>query len=89
MTGRRWDIDEIGHGVASGRPMRPELARLDAALDLPDWVAEEPEAHLLPHIRQACEAPTSPLELLDWVTTDDGTLEVRLRPRPGHARRRR
>ena len=83
MASRRWDIDEVGHGIASGDSMRPELARLDAALALPDWVAEEPDAHLLPHIRQACAASVCPVELVDSRITDDATLEVRLRPRGG------
>jgi hypothetical protein len=54
-AGRRWDIDEVGHGVADGSRVLPELDRLRAALALPDWIAEQPEAHLLPHLMAAAE----------------------------------
>src|SRR5207247_2078058 len=52
---RRWDIDEIGHGIASGRAFTPDVQRLEAALELPDWIAEEPEAQLLPDLRRSVE----------------------------------
>ena len=56
MTVRsRWDIDEVGHGVADGSRVLPELDRLRAALASPDWIAEQPEAHLLPHLVAAAE----------------------------------
>ncbi len=41
-----------------------------------EWVAEEPETHLLPHLRRACES--LPLELVDARTSPDGTFEVEL-----------
>lgn len=85
---RRWDIDEVGHGVASGELARPELARLDAALAAPDWIAEQPDAHLLPHIRRACEAPGSGLSVVDWRIEHD-VLVVDLRADPDDSRRRR
>jgi hypothetical protein len=50
---RRWDIDERGHGVADAVAEVPELERLRAAMLEPDWVAEQPDAHLLPHIERA------------------------------------
>ena len=53
---RRWETDERGHGVASANSHLDaigELARL-AARD--DWVAEDPEAHLLPGLRRGAEA---------------------------------
>ncbi len=31
------------------------LDRLRAAMLVPDWVAEEPELHLLPHVRRVCD----------------------------------
>jgi hypothetical protein len=43
----------------------------------PNWVAEEPEAHLLPQLEQACRS--LPLEILDARTSDDGCYEVELR----------
>ena len=77
-SSRRWDIDERGHGIASGEIARPDLARLDAALAGPDWIAEEPDAHLLPHIRRACEVEGSGLEVVGWAI-EAAILVVRLR----------
>lgn len=37
---------------------------------LPDWVAEQPEAHLLPHIRALCEREGSPLRLVSTKVED-------------------
>jgi hypothetical protein len=51
---RRWDIDERGHGVADAAAQVPELERLRAAMLEPDWVTEQPDVHLLPHIERAC-----------------------------------
>jgi hypothetical protein len=50
---RRWDGDERGEGVANGDSHLPHVRRLTRALELPDWVAEEPELHLLPHLERA------------------------------------
>jgi hypothetical protein len=74
---RRWDIDEVGHGVGSGEVFAPDAARLLDALQLPDWVAEDPDAHLLPHIRAACEAPDAPWLLLSAEVVD-AVLDVTL-----------
>lgn len=51
---RRWDTDERGRGVATAAGAVPELDRLRAAMLEPDWVAEEPDAHLLPHVERLC-----------------------------------
>jgi hypothetical protein len=51
---RRWDIDVRGRGVASAAGEVPALDRLRGVMLEPDWVAEQPELHLLPHIRRAC-----------------------------------
>ena len=50
----RWDTDERGRGVASAAAFAPALERLLEAARQPDWVAEEPEHHLLPHVRRLC-----------------------------------
>jgi len=42
-----------------------------------EWVAEEPETHLLPHLRRACES--LPLELVDARTAPDGSHTLRFR----------
>jgi hypothetical protein len=52
----RWDGDERGRGVASADGEVDELDRLRAAMALPDWVAEDPDLHLLPHVERMCEA---------------------------------
>ncbi len=80
---RRWDIDEIGHGIASGRAFTPDVQRLEAALELPDWIAEQPEAHLLPHIRRVVESPESPYDLALWEIVDDVLVVDLVRKRPG------
>ncbi len=35
-----------------------------------DWIAEEPDAHLLPHLRRACEDERSPMRFLDASFTE-------------------
>jgi hypothetical protein len=47
---RRWDNDERGHGVADARQLVTGARELIAAFDAPDWVAEDPELHLKPHV---------------------------------------
>lgn len=53
---RRWDGDERGHGIASGETHVPHARRLLQALERSDWVAEEPELHLLPHLERTALA---------------------------------
>jgi hypothetical protein len=36
------------------------VRQLLEALSVPGWVAEEPDVHLLPHLRRACDDPGSP-----------------------------
>lgn len=48
------------------------------ALGEPDWIAEEPEAHLVPHIERVCGVPGSTVRLAGWSVEDAGTLVVRL-----------
>ena len=55
MEARRWDLDTRGRGIASATAFAPAAERLLAAMRLPDWVAEEPEHHLLPHVRRLCD----------------------------------
>jgi hypothetical protein len=47
---RRWDDDERGHGVADARQLVSGARELVAAFDAPNWVAEDPELHLKPHV---------------------------------------
>lgn len=77
MTVRRWDGDERGEGVADARNFAPGAASLVDAMRIGTWIAEEPELHLLPHLRHACES--LPFELVDARTAEDGSFDVDLR----------
>ena len=55
-TGRRWDTDERGRGVGDAKTALPELHRLGESMAQDGWVAEEPDAHLLPHLLSAAAA---------------------------------
>src|SRR4029078_13649802 len=75
MAGRRWDTDERGHGVGPGDAFSPNVQELTDALPGSGWVAEEPEAHLLPHLQAACDEPGSRWTVTHW-TVDDGVFVV-------------
>jgi hypothetical protein len=47
----RWEGDDRGRGIATAGQLVPGVGDLLAAFNEPDWVAEQPEAHLLPHAR--------------------------------------
>ena len=84
VANRRWDNDTRGHGIADGRWIAPGARRLLDALAEPDWVAEDPDAHLLPHLRRVCEAAGSPWALTGTALRD-GVYVVALewaRPEP-------
>jgi hypothetical protein len=74
---RRWDGDERGEGIADARNFVPAAASLADAMQHGNWVAEEPDLHLLPHLRHACES--LPFELVDARTAWDGSFDVDLR----------
>lgn len=65
VTGERprWDGDARGRGVADGRWIAPSVESLFDVLSLSDWIAEEPETHLFPHLQAACADPGSPWTL--------------------------
>ena len=91
MVRRRWDTDERGHGVASGAAFAGNLAELADLMADPGWVAEDPEAHLLPHLRAACGEPGSALRL-DEARSDGEVFVVELtttEPEPSIGRLRR
>jgi hypothetical protein len=72
QTNRRWDTDDRGTGASDARTLVPDAERLLEAMARPGWVAEDPDAHLLPHLRRACEAGGSPWSLLEDRIDDDG-----------------
>ncbi|WP_433218213.1 hypothetical protein [Microtetraspora malaysiensis] len=70
---RRWDTDERLTGIADGSAMDPEIRQLLECMNRDGWVTEDPEAHLLPHLRRACGS--------EWLLTGqrllpDGVYEV-------------
>ncbi len=75
---RRWDIDERGVGIATGAAFAPNVDELRQAMRGESWVAEDAEAHLMPHIRAACDADGSHVVVLD-ATVLDAVLVVDLR----------
>jgi hypothetical protein len=62
--GHRWDGDTRGAGIGDGGWITDDVDQFKAALNEPDWIAEEPAQHLLPHLRRACGVPRSPWTLL-------------------------
>ena len=76
MPDQRWDGDERGDGVADAAKFVDGATELIAAMRRPNWVAEQPELHLLPHLEQACKP--LPLEILAARTMEDGSYEVQL-----------
>ncbi len=76
MADQRWDGDKRGDGLADAAKFVDGATELVAAMGRPNWVAERPEVHLLPHLEQACKP--LPLEILDARTMEDGSYEVQL-----------
>ena len=74
----RWDPDERGIGVGDARAFLAELDALRGQAVAPGWVAEEPEAHLLPRLSEAI-AGGAPWRLEAAETEADGTFAIRLR----------
>jgi hypothetical protein len=62
---RRWEHDTRGYGAGNAGPFVDAVMDLMLAAGEPDWVAEDPDAHLLPHLRKACEQDHSPLRFVD------------------------
>jgi hypothetical protein len=77
VAGRRWDDDERGEGVADARTFAHDAEALVDAMRRPNWVAEQPEVHLLPHLQRSCES--LPVELVGARVSDDGSYDVGLR----------
>lgn len=54
--GARWEGDDRGRGVGDGSQLVEGVIELVAALREPLWVAEDPDAHLRPHVEAWCRA---------------------------------
>src|SRR5262245_41569420 len=74
---RRWDIDEGHTGIADGSAMDPQVESLLAAMKRDGWVTEDPHLHLLPRLREACEARW---RLTGERLLEDGVYEVEVSP---------
>jgi hypothetical protein len=85
MTWRRWDTDERGRGVADARASLPAIQQLAVLAATDDWVAEDPEAHLLPGLRERLEIAGLAAESV--AVDADGGLRVRLRCSTKQSRR--
>jgi hypothetical protein len=83
----RWEGDETGHGIGDASTFAPDVGRLLDEMAAPDWVSEEPEVHLLPHLRAACDSPDSPFAI-DSAALDGSVFVVTLRRGEGWVRRR-
>jgi hypothetical protein len=80
---KRWDNDTRYTGVADASAFAAAIDELAALARRPGWVAEEPEAHLVPHLRGA---EVAGLRLAGCRTTADGALEAVAEYRPGAGR---
>jgi hypothetical protein len=81
---KRWDTDQRFAGVADASAFAAAVEELAALARRPGWVAEEPEVHLVPHLRRA---GAGPLRLLTCSSGDDGVLNVEAECGPGDSRR--
>ena len=72
----RWDDDTRGIGIADARAWRTVVASLAAVTDRDGWVAEEPDAHLLPHL--AAATAVGPVRIRRTASAADGTFVVEL-----------
>jgi hypothetical protein len=80
---QRWDTDDRGRGAASAAAFTPGLERLLDAARQPNWVAEDPELHLLPQVNRLCVER-------GWTVSaevDDGVLVLAVRLPAGTDRR--
>ena len=81
---RRWDDDDRHIGVADASGFAPAIDELARLARRPGWVAEDPGAHLAPHLRQAS---VPGLRLLDIHASHDGALHATAEHSPGASRR--
>ena len=73
---QRWDDDQRGRGVAAAQQSLPDIEQLAQLAGTSDWVAEDPEAHLMPGLRD--RVAISGLTLDSFEAQADGTFRVRL-----------
>ncbi|HEY8802187.1 MAG TPA: hypothetical protein VIN00_03845 [Candidatus Dormibacteraeota bacterium] len=76
MTSRRWDTDERGRGVGDAHASLPAIQQLAELASAKDWVAEDPEAHLVPGLRERVEISGLVIDSIE--VEPGGALRVRL-----------
>ena len=81
---RRWDTDERFTGVGDASEFASAADDLSALARRPGWVAEEPEAHLVPHLLAGAPAG---LRVIETSVGADGVLDVRAEPAGTDGRR--
>ena len=82
---RRWDTDERGRGVSSAVANLPAITELADLAGRADWVAEDPEAHLLPGLRRGAEA--SGLTITSFATDPEGCFTIHFKGAGSKSRR--
>ena len=70
---KRWDTDDRLTGVADASAFATGIEELAALARRPRWVAEDPELHLVPHLRRAS---VDGLRIGEIRTVQDGVLAV-------------
>ena len=80
---QRWDTDERFTGVADASAFAPAVEELATLARRPDWVAEDPEIHLVPHLRGA---RLDGVRITQIRTGEDGVLAVDAQCDPGASR---
>ena len=81
----RWDTDERGHGIGDAGAHLGSINELAELAGRQDWVAEDPEQHLLPGLRQGAEA--TGLTITSFATTPGGTFTVHVKGASAMSRR--
>jgi len=77
VSAKRWDTDERGHGIGDASAHVESINELAELAGRPEWVAEDPEEHLLPGLRQGAES--TGLTITSFATTPDGTFTVHVK----------
>jgi len=81
---RRWDTDERGRGVGDASHHLEAINELSELAGRPDWVAEDPEEHILPHLKRGAEAVG--LTVTSFATAPDGAFTVHVKGASGMSR---
>lgn len=83
---QRWDTDDRYHGIADAIAFAAPIDELAALARRADWVAEEPEAHLLPHLTDVSARGITGLRLIRTSSDADGVLTAELEHPAGASR---